>query len=210
MRRARAGQKRRSGCWMPRRWTPVHALCSPPVRMLKPCDHVRTNVLDSIMRSGSVQVLLSNDYLSMTKPYLSSPGLNISGEIAAWVCLGGCLERSTHAGVTWGCLKVADPEPNQIHADGVVHVWRGADAHRAAREDVEGLCCAHDALAALLAALDLPLSTPICLVTQVSKTRKAYNDSLVGPKVSSTPSPSPHRGAGCNRLQVISDRAQGF
>ena len=82
-----------------------------------------------------------------------------------------------------GCLQVANPEPNQNPADGVVHVWRGADAHRAAHEDVEGLCRAHDALAALLAALDLPPSMPISLVTQVSKTQKTFDDTLVGHRV---------------------------
>ena len=50
---------------------------------------------------------------------------------------------------------------------GVVHVWRGAEAHRAAREGVDGLCRAHDALAALLRALVLPPGTPVCLATQV-------------------------------------------
>ncbi|KAK9832719.1 hypothetical protein WJX81_003427 [Elliptochloris bilobata] len=52
-------------------------------------------------------------------------------------------------------------------AGGVVQVWRGAEAHRAAREGVEGLCRAHDALAALLRTLDLPPTTPICLASQV-------------------------------------------
>ena len=47
-----------------------------------------------------------------------------------------------------------------------MHVWRGAEAHRAAREGVEGLCRAHDALVALLRALLLPPGTPICLATQ--------------------------------------------
>jgi hypothetical protein len=51
-------------------------------------------------------------------------------------------------------------------AGGVVHVWRGAAAHCSEREGVEGLCHAHDALAALLATLGLPPGTLICLASQ--------------------------------------------
>ncbi len=51
-------------------------------------------------------------------------------------------------------------------AGGVVHVWRGAAAHRSEREGVDGLRRAHDALAALLSTLGLPPGTLICLASQ--------------------------------------------
>ena len=61
-----------------------------------------------------------------------------------------------------------------------MHVWRGAEAHRAAREGVEGLCRAHDALAALLRALLLPPGTPICLATQARLPPLGHQVALLG------------------------------